>query len=219
MQTVADTAFARPTRRARTRDATKSPSLDELALAARAGDAQAVGRFLAQLTVRVRPLVRHKVCVLGAGVLSIDDAADIVQEVVLAVWRFDVQRFRPELGSFSTFMSRRLAWHVLDAVRQRARHAHDALNEHALDASAETDPETLLAAAALEESLVMLVPQLELALGDLDEDERYVVQRHDLEGARLTDIAAELGRNTSNACRARQRALKRLSRTMEALAA
>ncbi len=218
MMTTATTAVACPTRAARSRSNARRPTLDELALAARAGDPKALDRFLAQLTERVRPLVRQKIGVLGVGVLSIDDAADVVQEVVLAVWRFDVQRFRPELSSFSTFMSRRLAWHVLDAVRQRARHVHDALDERALDTPAETDPETLLAAAALEDSLVMLVPQLELALGSLDDDERYVVQRHDLEGARLSDVAAELGRNTSNACRARQRALKRLSRTMEALA-
>lgn len=208
-----------PAGRPRTgRPTTSGPSLDELALAAQRGERAAVERFLARLTERVRPLVRHKVCVLGAGALSIDEAADITQEVVLAAWRFDLPRFRPELGSFTTFLSRRLAWHVLDAARQRARTRHEALDERALDAPSETDPETLLALAALETSLTLLVPQLELALGDLGDDERYVVQRHDLEGARLCDVAAELGRNVSNACRARQRALRQLSRKLEALA-
>ena len=91
---------------------TTRPPLDALALAAREGDARAMEQLLGKLTARVRPLVRHKVSLLGAGVLSIDDAEDVVQEVVLAAWRFDVPRFRPELGSFSTFLSRRLAWHV-----------------------------------------------------------------------------------------------------------
>lgn len=200
----------------------QASALDELALAARGGDARALHRLLAQLAARVRPLVRHKIHVLGAGVLSVDDTDDVVQEVVLAAWRFDVQRFRPALGSFATFLSRRLAWHVLDAVRQRGRHVHDALDtldDCAPEGAAASDPDTLLAAAALEGALSMLVPQLELALRDLDDDERYLVQRHDLEGARLADIAAELGRNTSNACRARQRALKHLSKKLEALAA
>lgn len=194
-------------------------SLDDLVLAARAGDTRAMHALLARVTARVRPLVRHKITLRGAGVLSIDDADDVVQEVVLAAWRFDVPRFRPELGSFATFLSRRLAWHVVDAVRQRARHGHASLDDQAHEAAGEADPETLLATAALESSLQMLVPQLELALADLTDDERYVVQRHDLEGARLTDVAAELGRNVSNACRARQRALKHLSRKLEALAA
>lgn len=215
--TAAATRPARPTGASAARSA-RAAGLDQLALAAQAGDPAAVERFLARLTERVRPLVRHKLCVLGAGALSIDDAADITQEVVLAAWRFDLPRFRPELGSFTTFLSRRLAWHVVDAARQHARHRHDALDEHAHDPPSQTDPETLLAAAALESSLTLLVPQLELALADLGDDERWVVQRHDLEGARLSDVAAELGRNVSNACRARQRALRLLSRKLEALA-
>lgn len=219
MTPVAAPIAAQAARPARNPRAPAPRALDALAVAARDGDARAMQQLLAQLTVRVRPLVRHKICLRGAGVLSIDDTEDVVQEVVLTAWRFDVPRFRPELGSFSTFLSRRLAWHVLDAVRQRARHAHADLDERALEAPSETDPETLLASAALEESLEMLVPQLELALADLRDDERYVVRRYDLEGARITDIAAELGKNASNACRARQRALRQLSKKLEALAA
>ncbi|MCC7070109.1 MAG: RNA polymerase sigma factor [Deltaproteobacteria bacterium] len=214
MQSIATVTSRTPT----TRNHAAEP-LDELALAARAGDARAMGTLLARVSARVRPLVRHKIALHGAGVLSIDDADDVVQEVVLAAWRFDVPRFRPERGSFATFLSRRLAWHVLDAVRQRARHGHLSLDDQPVEAAGDADPETLLASAALETSLQMLVPQLELALADLDDVERYVVQRHDLEGARLSDVASELGRNVSNACRARQRALRQLSKKLEALAA
>lgn len=194
-------------------------ALDALAVAARDGDSRALQQLLAQVRARIRPLVRHKVGLLGAGVLSRDDVEDVVQEVVLAAWRFDVPRFDPARGSFSTFLSRRLAWHVVDAVRSRARHVHADLDEPGFEAPCDTDAETLLATAALEQSLTLLVPQLELALAELSHDESYVVRRYDLEGARIADVAAELGKNPSNACRARQRALKQLSQRLHALAA
>ncbi len=218
MQAATTCTSPTPSRSPAAPRARAAASLDDLVLAARAGDARAMHTLLARVSARVRPLVRHKVSLHGAGVLSLDDTDDVVQEVVLAAWRFDVPRYQPERGSFATFLSRRLAWHVLDAVRQRARHGHASLESHEGEVAGEADPETLLASAALETSLQMLVPQLELALADLTDDERYVVQRHDLEGARLTDVAAELGRNVSNACRARQRALKHLSKKLEALA-
>ncbi|MCC7108868.1 MAG: sigma-70 family RNA polymerase sigma factor [Deltaproteobacteria bacterium] len=194
-------------------------ALDALAVAARDGDRRALQQLLAQVRARIRPLVRHKVGLLGAGVLSMADVEDVVQEVVLAAWRFDVPRFDPARGSFSTFLSRRLAWHVVDAVRSRARHVHADIDAPGFEAPSATDAETLLATAALEQSLTLLVPQLELALAELSPDERYVVRRYDLEGARIADVAAELGKNPSKACRARQRALKRLSARLEALAA
>jgi RNA polymerase sigma factor (sigma-70 family) len=151
--------------------------------------------------------------------LSDEDIADVVQDILVEVWLKDLPRFDSALGTFLTFLKRRIAWRVMDAVRGRARCAEDSLEEsaeHGFDPEAVgARPDELCESSAFELKLLVF----EHAVADaLEGDDRahVAVVEHDLRGRPLREVADTLGVHTSNACRARQRGLARLKAALPA---
>jgi RNA polymerase sigma factor (sigma-70 family) len=207
----------------RTRRAPSSPlasrALDELALRARRGEPGAMHELVAKLLVRLRPLVRHHVLARSRGALVEADIDDALQDLVLHIWQHELHRFDAERSGFLTFVSKRLRWHVLDRARRACRLASDPLDDVELELEdLGRDPESLLATHAEEQALLQLPARI-AAAADLEGTERLAVVRYDLEGASLAEVARELRVHVSNACRARQRGLRRLARHLEPLAA
>jgi RNA polymerase sigma factor (sigma-70 family) len=208
----------------RTRLDHSARALDALALAAQKKEPGADDALVEALLVRLRPLVAWRMLARSGGALAQADVDDVLQEVVLLVWQRDVAVFDPSKSGFLTFVTRRLGWHIADCARNARRRA--ALeggeipeeDDAGVDLEDEgRDPEALLEAARSERALLALEGRI--AEAGVDEAARHVIVRHDLQGATLTEIAKEMGRNVSNACRARQRGLDRLARHFEALAA
>lgn len=194
-------------------------TLDQLALQAQRGEPGALERLLKRLHARLRPLVRHHLLVKSGDVHTTTDVDDVLQDLVLLIWQQDLARFDPKRSAFLTFVSRRMRWHLIDRTRRARRRATSCMPASDLDRleDAKFHPEVLLEAKRTERLLRMLPSTVEQA--SVDDRARHTVQRHDLEGASLTDVARELEVHVSNACRARQRALKHLARHLAPLAA
>jgi RNA polymerase sigma factor (sigma-70 family) len=195
-----------------------SRCLDHLAVAARDGDAAAEKALLESLVEKLRPLVVFNVTCRARGALVAADIDDLVQDLILLLWKHDLARFDPSRAGFLTFANRRLRWHLADrarlARRDRGEELDDAELEQVIDV--DRDPESLLASHE-REVMVSTLEKVVAAAAGSDTDAKDVVVRCDLHGARLREVAAELGIHVSNACRARKRGLKHLARHLEAL--
>jgi RNA polymerase sigma factor (sigma-70 family) len=194
-------------------------ALDALAVRAQSGDNHAVDELLAVLATRLRRLVGHRVLAKKGYAFSEADVEDALHDVLLHIWQHDLPMFDPARSGFLTFVSRRIDWHVADRARKARRLMGEEVDDEELELVIDEgrDPESLLAAAENERTMLHLGTVIELAR--TDDTARTVIKRHDLEGATLVDVAKELSIHVSNACRARQRGLRHLTRQLGALAA
>lgn len=194
-------------------------SLDALAVRAQRGEAHAVQLLLEALAVRLRRIVGHRVLAKRGYAFSEADVEDALHDLLLHIWQHDLPMFDPARSGFLTFVSRRIDWHVSDRARKARRLMGDEVEDEELELVVDEgrDPESLLAAAEDERTLLHLAVVIDLA--NTDDTARKVIKRHDLDGATLSDVAKELSIHVSNACRARQRGLRHLTRQLGALAA
>lgn len=194
-------------------------SLDDLAVRAQRGLAGAEGDLVEALLLKLRPIVGHRLLTKKTWALTEADIEDALHDVVLHIWQHDLPLFDPSRSGFLTYVSRRIDWHLADRARNAKRSAGDEIDDEVLElvVDLDRDPEALLAADGREKILLHLGRAIELV--KTDDDARTVLVRHDLEGATLVEVAKELRIHVSNACRARQRGLRHLTRQLSALAA
>ena len=194
-------------------------SLDDLAVRAQRGLAGAEGDLVEALLLKLRPIVGHRLLTKKTWALTEADIEDALHDVVLHIWQHDLPLFDPSRSGFLTYVSRRIDWHLADRARNAKRSAGDEIDDEVLElvVDLDRDPEALLAADGREKILLHLGRAIELV--KTDDDARTVLVRHDLEGATLVEVAKELRIHVSNACRARQRGLRQLTRQLSALAA
>lgn len=197
----------------------RARALDDVAIRAQRGEPGAADELMERLLVQLRPLVRHRLRNRSAGVLSESDLDDVMQDVALLIWQNDLRRFDPRRSGFLTFVSRRLTWHLADRAREVRRSTWEELDNEAAETTPApgADAESLIDAMASEKLTESLPRRMDAA--GVDDQARLVLIRCDLEGATLAEVAKELDLHVSNACRARQRGIKRLARHFEALAA
>jgi RNA polymerase sigma factor (sigma-70 family) len=202
-------------------DASSCPSrsLDDVAVRAQRGLAGATGELVETLLVKLRPIVGHRLLAKKSWALTDADVEDAVHDLVLHIWQHDLPLFDPGRSGFLTFVSRRIDWHLSDRARHARRTAGEDVEDEDLELviDIDRDPESLLDADRREKVLLHLAHVV--AYADTDDTARTVLARHDLEGATLGLVAKELGIHVSNACRARQRGLRHLTRQLAALAA
>lgn len=200
-------------------DANGARALDALAVRAQSGDGEAVQQLLEVLAVRLRKLVGHRVLAKRGYAFSEADVEDALHDLLLHIWQRDLPMFDPARSGFLTFVSRRIDWHVSDRARKARRYIGEEVDDEELELVIDEgrDPESLLSAAEDERTLLHLSVVIDRAR--TDDTARTVIKRHDLEGATLSDVAKELSIHVSNACRARQRGLRHLTRQLGALAA
>lgn len=196
-----------------------SRSLDDVAVGAQRGLAGAAGELVEGLLVKLRPIVGHRLLTKKSWALTDADVEDALHDVVLYIWQHDLPLFKPERSGFLTFVSRRIDWHLADRARKARRVAGEEVKDEDLELiiDVDRDPESLLDADGREKMLLHLTHVI--AHADTDDTARTVLARHDLEGATLMEVAKELRIHVSNACRARQRGLRHLTRQLAALAA
>ena len=204
-------------------DAVRSPcpsrSLDDLAVRAQRGLPGGEAALVEALLLKLRPIVGHRLLTKKTWALSEADIEDALHDVVLHIWQHDLPMFNPERSGFLTFVSRRIDWHLSDRARNARRAAGEEVDDEVLELviDLDRDPEALLAADGREKTLLHLARVIDQA--ETDDTARTVLVRHDLEGATLVEVAKELRIHVSNACRARQRGLRHLTRQLSALAA
>lgn len=193
-------------------------AFDALAVRAQSGDADATAALLEGLLVRLRRLVGHRV-LARKNAFGEADVEDALHDVVVHIWQHDLPLFDPARSGFLTFVSRRLDWHIADRARHALRVQGEEVDDEELELVVDEgrDPESLLADAETERTLLRL--RVIVDRSETDETARNIIKRHDLEGATLVDVAKELRIHVSNACRARQRGLRHLTRQLGALAA
>jgi DNA-directed RNA polymerase specialized sigma24 family protein len=192
-------------------------SLDDLALAAQRHVPGTEDALVAELLERLRPIVAFAILSMKKGALGEADIDDVLQDLVVLVWRHDLAVFDPRRSGFLTFCNRRLRWHLADVARRARRRAGEECDDAALEEviDVDKDPESLLTTHQRE--LAMLHLPKTVAQSGADSSAREVVVRCDLLGGKLTDVAKELDLHVSSACRARQRGLRFLARHLEAI--
>ena len=200
-------------------DACPSRSLDDLAIRAQRGLPAAEGQLVEALLLRLRPIVGHRLLLQRSWALGEADIEDALHDIVLHIWQHDLPLYQRERSGFLTFVSRRIDWHLADRARNARRAAGEQLDDVVLEGivDVDKDPESLLAVCERQETLLHLARAIESVR--TDDTARTVLVRHDLEGATLVQVAKELHIHVSNACRARQRGVRHLTRHMSALAA
>ncbi len=187
--------------------------MDALACSAQQGDARAADRLARLLYLSLRPVIARMTRGLPAA-----DLEDIVQDVVIAAFETDLARFDPQRGSFLSFVAKRLRWRIADHVRKVGRAQGPSLDDVALDvADPDQTPEAQAHAHAHERALLALPRQVGRALSTLkDKQARRAFTAHDVHGLTIVEVARDLGVHASNACRARQRALRHLAQALPA---
>lgn len=199
--------------------AAQRPNLSALAVAAQAGCVSSRDALLTGLSGWLTKTLFREV---GRRGLRLDDAdvEDLAQEILLDVWRRDLERYRADKGDFLGFVMARVRWRLTDEVRRRVRHLTTSLDEGAEEHEHEHEaegarPDQKLEAVERELTLILLPSRGERALPD-DTDARDAVRAYDLEERPLREVALTLGVHTSNASRARKRGLRLLSRRLPA---
>jgi RNA polymerase sigma factor (sigma-70 family) len=185
--------------------------MDALATRAQQGDARAADQLAQLLYTSLRPVVGRMTRGLPQA-----DLEDVLQDVVIAAFEKDLARFDPTRGAFLSFVAKRLGWRIADVVRQHRRAPGPSLDDVMLDIVDPTQtPEAQTAAHAHEQALLALPRMIDATLATLrDQQARHAFVAHDLRGRTIVDVAGDLGIHASNACRARQRALAHLARTL-----
>lgn len=202
---------------------TLAPSVSQdpvtrLALAAKGGDGKALDALLRALPQRLLGLVLRELKTQGRS-LPRHEIDDVVEDLLVAAWRYDLGRFDVKRGSFLSFMRKRVAWRVGDAVRAHGRQRCIELPErpedgHELEAQ-DAGPEERLSEGRRELKLLVFPGAVKDTLSRLqDAAAARAVVAYDIEGRALREVADELAVHPSNACRARQRGLRWLAENL-----
>ena len=153
-----------------------------------------------------------------SGAYAEADIDDVVQDLTLRFYA-ELPLWDPTRAPFSGFISQALRWALLDASRRfRSRGPlvdpdADLVREQA---GIDLDPEALLERARKDAVIDARIAALPRALRSIrDSQARKVIERT-VAGARLSDVAAELGVHVSTACRARQRGFLEVVATLQA---
>lgn len=192
-------------------------STQKLLDAARAGDAEAGTRLLAEhrealrraIAVRLDPALARRV-----------DASDIVQDVMLEASRRMPTYVQEQKMPFQLWLRHLARDHIIDAHRRHRKAQRRSLDREqplqvassadrsSLDlAAAFIDPEKTPAAAAMRQELEMRFLQ---ALTQLDEDDREIIVYRHVEQLSNQDVALMLGLTEAAASMRYLRALRRL---------
>jgi RNA polymerase sigma factor (sigma-70 family) len=176
------------------------------------GELGAENELFEKLTTTYTRLVRQRLGQKNYR-LTADQIDDLVQDLLIDTWRFDLLRFDPSRGELLSFLRKRVQWKIVDHLRVHSRHACDSLEKRREDlkeepGSEDEGPECIHARYSHERHLFQLPRKIEAKL-DLMNDlsARTAVLRHDVDGIPLKAVADELGIHPSNATRARQRGL------------
>ena len=169
------------------------------------------GRFFSALRKRMYVLVAQE---LGRNKwnLPASDVDDVVQELVLEIWRVDLERFDPTRASLLTFLRRKVRWRVIEKIRARGRRSRPLRLSAEMEEQIEDESTSVVQRQEewiRHETAVDACASL-ADLEGLDERTRVVIVRHDLEGAALKDIAADMCVNPSTVTRMRQKGLREL---------
>ena len=87
-----------------------------------AGDRGAESRFFLALRDALTLMCRRLLGRRGA-MLSDADIDEVVQEILIAVWEQDLERYDTERGPLLAFLNARVRWRLKDAVRDLSLHA------------------------------------------------------------------------------------------------
>jgi RNA polymerase sigma factor (sigma-70 family) len=173
-------------------DRPNAPELEDLLRAANRGDLRAYAAFLRAITPVVRGVARAR----GSG-LGMDICEDIVQETLLAIhqkrhtWREDLS-IRPWLYAI-------VRYKVIDAFRARGRRVHLRIEDvaEAIPAEPGADP--------------TLRGDVERVIARLDARSARIVRAIGIDGASISDVAAEHEMTETAVRVALHRGLKRLA--------
>lgn len=161
-----------------------------------------------ELVAIVRRMVRR-----ASGGVS-HDLDDAVQETLCRLLAVDAGRF-DSTRALAGFVALRARWTLMDGRRRQGREGR-ALARHlastealtpSVEADALDDEEAAANAAA--------VGALAVAFDVLPEDDRALLQAHDVDGVSLRTLAGHMGVNVSTLSRRRGLALRRLARFVE----
>ncbi len=141
------------------------------------------------------------------------DLDDATQETLVRMLAVDADRFDPGFG-IEGFAARRVMWTVRDMRRREAaRGRTEARSANGANDDAPS-PEVLHLARLEAAAAAAAARKLKIALGELPADVRGVIQRHDLQGRPLRELARQSGENVSSLSRRRERGLRSLSERM-----
>jgi RNA polymerase sigma factor (sigma-70 family) len=177
----------------------------DLLLKAQSGDSEALNRLLERYLPRLQRWARGR---MPAGIRSMSDTADIVQESVISALR-NLNTFEVRTdGALAAYLRRSVNNRIIDQFR---RHGHRPVVEEI--------PETVIAgdASPLEAAIgAEALANYERALASLRDDDRQAIILRVEFGMGYDEIATELGKPSPAAARmAVTRALERLARAMK----
>ena len=181
-----------------------SESSVDLVLKAQSGDSDALDRLLARYLPRLQRWARGR---MPAGIRSMSDTGDIVQESVLnALRHLNALDLRTE-GALQAYLRRSVSNRIIDQYRRHERRpSREEIPENAIAADA-SPLELAIGAEALD--------KYERALASLREEDRQAIILRVEFGLAYGEIAAQMDKPGPDAARmAVTRALERLANAM-----
>ena len=176
----------------------------DLLLKAQSGDSQALNRLLERYLPRLQRWASGR---MPAGIRSMSDTGDIVQEAVISALRnIETLEIRTE-GALLAYLRRSVNNRIIDQFRRHGRRPpREEIPEDAV-AAGPSPLEAAIGAEALE--------NYERGLASLREEDRQAIVLSVELGLNYDEIAAQLGKPSAAAARmAVTRALKRLADAM-----
>jgi len=153
-------------------------------------------------------IVRHEIA-RTRGFLSPDEIEDLLQELLVSVWRVDLARFDPARGSLMAFLRKRVRWQVANTLRKCVR------QNEVYKAAPRQNPSDPHVHIESRERVRLLRNALDEVLAPRDADAALIIRAHDIEGIAMNDIALCVGVHPSQITRIRRRGLDTLRRFFE----
>lgn len=176
-----------------------------------AGERGAEVRFFTALREALTLMSRRLLGRRGA-MLSDADIDEVVQEILIAVWQQDLERYDAERGELLAFLNARVRWRLKDAVRELSLHAerYEALTT-TFDAELEgSHLDEQLETEQAERRLRLLPAVADEHLKKMRDAAARRAVRESLSGTPLRVLAGRLGQSPSTVTRARNRAIAHL---------
>ena len=178
----------------------------DLVMRAQAGDAEALNRLLERYLPRLQRWAHGR---MPAGIRSLSDTGDIVQESVIdAIKHLEALDLHTE-GAFQAYLRRSVHNRIIDQFRRHGRHPGRTALPDQMSADGPSPLEAAIGSEMLE--------RYEHALGTLRATDRDVIVLRVEFGMAYGEIAQQLGKSNADAARmAVTRALERLALAMNA---